>query len=397
MKNNLFKKVLASVLSLTLVVGTVSTIGAAVAVGTDVAGTGTWTSYSIHTREDKGEWEDALKKDGQFYNTNVTEESKLDSHKAYGENAKISTKTTSSFTMNVTSTGWSANWGPSGKKDAAGNMIYECKKSNPWGVTADNVVKVERGRYYNISFKIKSTLANELTEEKERADGTFYNVGTGKYNYVKHMHFKAYDNTDKDGAALTLYNLTATQGGKSVLETNKAKLSDFSSFVALDSKNTADDGYVTINAKVCIPGSKELYQSKQSQATLGIKIALGAFIKEYPDESNMSGDVLVKDFKVTAAEVNKQPAKVKSVKVKAGKKSLKISFKKVSKCSKYQIQASTKKSFKKKYTKTKTTTKKTYTMKGLKAKKKYYVRVRALNTTTKFYGKWSSVKTKKTK
>ena len=40
-------------------------------------------------------------------------------------------------------------------------------------------MNVERGRYYNLSFKIKSTLSNELTKTVERADGTAYNEGTG--------------------------------------------------------------------------------------------------------------------------------------------------------------------------------------------------------------------------
>lgn len=395
MKKNLFKKVIASVLTLTLVVGTASAISAAVAVGTDVATASQWTSYSIHTKEDKGEWENALIKDGQFFDTNVTEESGKDSHKAYGECAKITKKTPSSFTMDVTSTGWSAQWGPSGKKDAQGNMIYECKQSNPWGVTADKVVNVERGRHYTISFKIKSTLKNELVEEKERKDGTFYNVGTGKWNYKKHIHFKAFDNTDKDGAALTLSGLKATQGTKNCATINGSK-ADFATFVELDSQNLTDDGFVTVSASVYIPGDKSKYQSKKSTATMGIKFAFGAFIKEYKNESNMSGTIEVKDFKITAGNMEKAPGKVTGVKVKAAKKSLKVSFRKVKGATKYYVQTSLKKNFKK-VAKKASTSKKSVTVKKLKAKKKYYVRVRAYNSKTMFYGKWSSVKSKKTK
>ena len=98
--------------------------------------------------------------------------------------------------MNVVSTGWSANWNP---------FTGKVTQSNPWGVTATQIMNVERGRYYNLSFKIKSTLSNELTKTVERADGTAYNEGTGKYNYVKHVHFKVFDNNDKDGA-LYIYN-----------------------------------------------------------------------------------------------------------------------------------------------------------------------------------------------
>lgn len=379
---NLFKKFTAITLSATLIAGMAGAVTAAVATGTDVSSGKSWTSYSIHTREDGGEWEDELKKAGQFYDTNVTEASGKDSHFAYGENAKISTQTASSFTMNVTSTGWSANWTPMGTVG----------QSNPWGVDATKVVNVERGRYYTISFKIKSTLSNELTTEKKRSDGTYYNVGTGKYNYVKHIHFKAYDNNDSDGAALTITGLKATIGGSNALETDKTKLTDFSSFVKLDSKNTADDGWVTVSATVLIPSEKADYQSKKAKPTMGIKFAFGAFLKEYPDEVGMSGTIQVKDFTVKAGSTVKKPAKVKGVKVTAKKKAMVVKFKKASKAKKYQIEYSLKKNFKS--SKTKTTSKKKITIKKLKSKKKYYVRVRGFYTTSgsKVYGAYSAKK-----
>ena len=177
----LFKNLTAIGLSVTMVVGTASMASAAVAKGTDVSNGKAWTSYSIHTREDNGSWEDKLIGAGQKY------QNKENTYKSYGEDAKITTQTSSSFTMNVVSTGWSANWTPMGTVG----------QSNPWGVTADKVVNVERGRYYTISFKIKSTLKNEImkSQDKKDANGNVVkdsegkamgeNVGTGKYNYVK--------------------------------------------------------------------------------------------------------------------------------------------------------------------------------------------------------------------
>lgn len=384
---NLFKKFTAVTLSLTLAVGMTGVVTATVATGTDVSAGKSWASYSIHTREDKGEWEDALKKAGQFYATSITKDSKLDAYKAYGENAKISTQTASSFTMDITSTGWSANWTPMGTVG----------QSNPWGVTATKVVSVERGRYYTIAFKIKSTLSNEITETKERADGTAYNEGTGKYNYLKHIHFKAFDDKDEDGAALTLTGLKATIGGKNVLETDKTKLSDFSSFIALDSKNTADEGWVTVSASVLVPSEKADYQGTASNPTMGIKFAFGAFLKEYINENNMSGTIQVKDFTVKAGAKVQKPAKVKGLKVTAKKKAMVVKFKKASKAKKYQVQYSLKKNFK--GAKTKTTSKKKITIKKLKAGKKYYVRVRAFYTTSgsKVYGAYSAKKAVKIK
>lgn len=389
---NLFKKFTAITLSLTLVAGTACIANAAVKTGTDVSAGKSWSSYSIHTREDKGEWEDELIKDGQKYMNGS------DAYKSYGENAKITTQTSSSFLMNVTSTGWSAGWGPSGKKDSKGNLVYEVKQSNPWGVTATKVVNVERGRYYTISFKIKSTLQNEITKTKERADGTAYNEGTGKYNYIKHIHFKAYDDKDEDGAALTLTNLKAIIGGKSVLvKGNKTLNKDFNSFVTLDSKNTADDGWVTVSAKVLLPSEKADYQAKAKKPTMGIKFAFGAFLKEFPDENNMNGTIEVKDFTIKAAQTAKKPAKVKKLKVTAKKKSMVVKFKKAKNAKKYEIQYSTKKNFK--GAKKKVTSKTKVTINKLKSGKKYFVRVRGFYTTSgcKIYGAYVVKKNVKVK
>lgn len=434
---NLFKKTTAMVLALTLVAGLTGVATAAVKKGTDVAKGAKWTSYSIYTQDNclgskekyAGGKEDncwyhsltnndtvtliqhyvkdqvtdaqikaineAIKADNKKKGTTTPTVSKhsevwgeQDAYKCFGENAKITSQTSSSFLMDVTSTGWSANWGPTGKNED-GTLKYEAVQSNPWGVDAKTVVNVERGRYYNISFKIKSTLQNEIKESKEREDGTGYNVGTGKYNYVKHIHFKAYDNKDESGAARQLINLKATQGGKSVLvKGNKTLNKDFDSFVKLDSKNTADDGWVTVSAKVLIPSEKEDWQGKAKQPTLGIQFAFGAFLVEFPDENDMSGTIEVKDFKVTADSVAAKPAKVKKLKVTAKKKAMVVKFKKAKKAKKYQIQYSLKKNFKN--AKSKTTKKTSITIKKLKSKKKYHVRVRGFYTTngSKICGKW---------
>ena len=82
----------------------------------------------------------------------------------------------------------------------------------------------------------------------------------------------------------------------------------------------------------------------------------------------------------------------------SSKKTAKVSYKKISGVTGYQIQYSTNKNFKSsvKTIKTKVTTK---TLKGLKSGKKYYVRVRMYRTVNKknYYGGWSSVKSMKVK
>lgn len=381
----LSKKLIAVTLTLTMLAGTASVATAAVKTGTDISAGAKWTSYSIHTREDKGEWEDALIKDEQKYMN------KENCYKSYGENAKISTQTPTSFLMNVTSTGWSANYAPTKEKDEQGNIKWAVHSSNPWGVTATKIVNVERGRYYNISFKIKSTLENEITETIKREDGTGYNKGTGVFNYLKHIHFKAYDNKDENGAALKLLTISAKQGGVSKLvKGDKVLNKSFDTFVTLDSKNTADDGWVTVTTSVKVPSLKSEYQGKAKQATMGFKLALGAFLSEFPKENDMHGTIEVKDFVISAGI--QSPAQVKISKIKAKKKAAVVTFKKASNAKKYEVQYSLKKSFKK--AKTKVTSKKKFTIKKLQSKKKYFVRVRGfyVNNGKKIYGPYSQGK-----
>ncbi len=105
------------------------------------------------------------------------------------------------------------------------------------------------------------------------------------------------------------------------------------------------------------------------------------------------------EAKADAEKAIKQ-AKIVSLTAKAkGKKKITVSWKKVAKAAGYEVQASTKKNFKKNVIK-KATTKNKVVFKKLKSKKKYFVRVRAYKTykdakgkTQKVYSKW--VKSKK--
>ena len=116
-------------------------------------------------------------------------------------------------------------------------------------------------------------------------------------------------------------------------------------------------------------------------------------------------------LKVTIAAKNTTaptptPEATKLGSVKAAKRSIALTWKKItSKVQKkrikgYQIQYSTKRSFKKAKTKNVNGYKKTrVTLKKLKAKKKYYIRVRTIlkvNGKT-YYSKWSKIKSVKTK
>ncbi len=103
----------------------------------------------------------------------------------------------------------------------------------------------------------------------------------------------------------------------------------------------------------------------------------------------------------TAAKPVAKPKSAKIKKVKSAKKAISVEWKKVSGVKGYQIQAATDKKFKKNkktVTVKKQKTTKT-TIKKLKAKKKYYVRIRTYKTVNgkKVYSSWSKVKTIKTK
>lgn len=96
-----------------------------------------------------------------------------------------------------------------------------------------------------------------------------------------------------------------------------------------------------------------------------------------------------------------KPKSAKIKKVKAAKKAIAVEWKKVSGVKGYQVQVATDKKFKKNKktatVKKQKTTK--VTIKKLKAKKKYYVRIRTYKTVNgkKVYSSWSKVKTVKTK
>lgn len=103
----------------------------------------------------------------------------------------------------------------------------------------------------------------------------------------------------------------------------------------------------------------------------------------------------------TPTDTTEKPASVKVNKAQAKKKALVVYWNKIANASGYQIQVATDKKFKKNK-KTITVAKQNAnkkTVKKLKAKKKYFVRVRAYKIVDgkKVYGKWSKIKSVKTK
>ena len=129
-------------------------------------------------------------------------------------------------------------------------------------------IPVELGRNYTISFKIKSTLKGTVTNEETKEEKTVDS---------KHILFKAYDQKSKGEPSVNFTSISgATSGGYITVKNG--------------------DDYKTVTATVKIPDTRKAYGGD----VMGLKFALGAFIKTFPEEVNMKGTVYVKDLKVYA-------------------------------------------------------------------------------------------------
>ena len=160
-----------------------------------------------------------------------------------------------------------------------------------------------------------------------------------------------------------------------------------------------------------LSGTTYTYNGKTKTPSVTVKDAAGKVLKKGTDYvvTYSSGRKKVGTYKVKISfkgnysgsktltfKVN--PAKTAVSKLTAGTKKLTVSItKKKAQVSGYQLQYSTSKKFTSAKTKTTTATK--VTLKGLKAKKTYYVRVRTYKTVggVKYYSGWSTYKYVKTK
>lgn len=276
MRTSLFKKAMAFSLATVMTVGITGVVSARVADGTNVA-TGEWKSFSVCTEDDKAElhaagkqtWREGLeaviKKDEA--GNELKDAAGNPVYFTYGTDfategwitQENTPKTSSNFDFYVKNTGWDGEYN---------SITGELAGDNPWGLTATmENIPVEAGRNYTISFKVKSTLKVSKKDESGHITG---------YTTTKHALFKAYEQGNGDPAFDLLSTNNITSDG----------------YMALDS--TKD--YVDVSAVISVP-------SDYKSGTIGVKFALGAFLKTYADEIGLSGYVYVRDFSVTA---NKQ-------------------------------------------------------------------------------------------
>lgn len=148
---------------------------------------------------------------------------------------------------------------------------------------------------------------------------------------------------------------------------------------------------------------KALAETEKKQEELNKKLdVLAAELQKTQEQLAKAEEELKKQNNTPTPSVTpvKKPGQVKGLKLKAGKKKVTVTYKKVSGATSYKVTYSTSKKFKKAKTVTVTsgkTVKKTISK--LKSKKTYYVKVCAVKKEKgkNFTGKWSGVKSVKVK
>ncbi|MEE0531949.1 MAG: Ig-like domain-containing protein [Anaerostipes hadrus] len=179
-----------------------------------------------------------------------------------------------------------------------------------------------------------------------------------------------------------------------------AKGHEWSNEYTVDKKATCTEkGEESIHCKVC--GEIKEGSQKEISAYNHSETEIKNAKKETYTSEGYTGDIYCKicNKKISTGKkikklIAKIPQKVIGCKLVAKKKKIKVSYKKVIEGVKYQIQYSVKKNMKS--SKIRTTKNTQYLITKLKSKKKYYVRIRAINNQGRF-GAWSQIKHVKTK
>ena len=157
----------------------------------------------------------------------------------------------------------------------------------------------------------------------------------------------------------------------------------------------------TVSLGASATGGTISYKSNTKSVTVS-KAGKATIAKNYTGIAKITVTASGEGYQTATATVTikVKPQQAAISKKTAKSRALQVTYAKLSGVSGYEVSYSTDKKFKKAQTKTVTTTKNKVTVKKLKAKKTYYVRVRAYTTSgkTKLYGAWSTavkVKTKK--
>ena len=158
-------------------------------------------------------------------------------------------------------------------------------------------------------------------------------------------------------------------------------------------KNGTDYG-VTYSNNVNVGTARAVVIGKGDYSIFGAAVKFN-IVSSQPQKSGGAADN--KPSQSTVSKIKIARAKLRRIKRK--KKSLTVKWKKQKKITGYQLQISRKKSFSGAQTINVGAKAKAYTFRNLKAKKRYYVRIRAYKKINGAYqyGKWSRIKSAKTK
>ena len=249
-------------------------------------------------------------------------------------------------------------------------------------VAFENIEAPEAGMY-DLKLYVVSSAKRKLYIRVNKYESTIVSdvIGvTGDGNAVGCKSAQVY--LDKGMNTIYLYNPTSTAPDIDRIAVSKTAVSAGTAPSVTDSDSALYEDYRT-PVETPTPTATPTPTPPQSQPPV---------VSPEPDKPVVQPTQDPKPDKVV------KPAKVKKLKVKSKKKKqIKVTFGKVNKADGYQICYAANKKFKKaKKVLVKATDK---TIKKLKAKKKYYVRVRAYrkNGSKKLYGAWSSVKKVKVK
>ena len=293
MRKNLIKKLVVSILSLSMVFGlSGSVFGASHAPnGSNVIpSNASWSSFSICTREDGGSWEDSLKKvyrtnsDGSYFldenGQRVTFVKGVDYATEGWINGTEGLKNDSSeVTFYCKATGWDGEYG---QMTRGGPSILVA--DNPWGMTLTMTgIPVEFGRYYTMEFDMLGDL-----------NSVNYDGITGKTTYQpseKHILLKAYDYNSNGEPSAAFESVTQDDNPISK-----------DGYITVKKK---EEGYSHIVATFKIPESPDDWgggKHKGSFTNVGIKFALGANLITYKEEGSMRGNIHIKNMKMLAGK-----------------------------------------------------------------------------------------------
>ena len=310
MKKSIFKKIIVSVLSLSLMFTFSGPISAAshAANGANVLPNRDWDSFSVRDDLHNGgvntEWEDALLKEmarakdealKEYKAGKITEEeynqkvADIDGWQSYTEGWPVDGhKTGANVQFWCENTGWDGEYAAT---SYGGDKVLVA--DNPWGLTMTmDKIDVEYGRYYTMDFDIDSELqgTNSETGQKERAN---------KYCLVKAYDYQSRGEPSAAFESFKVNGKEAAKDGKFLIEkTPKGE--------------AAVKTHITATFK--IPDTKNEWSGGHDSGAfthMGIKFAFGAFAKTHEneiaagtcdawDEIALQGSIHVTNMKVIA-------------------------------------------------------------------------------------------------